>query len=147
MNREEKSRAQEAKARARAVTGWAFRLPGNNDNPPDYALTHYRAHLAESGACTTCDIVIRFSAGLEEAEDIRIFLNGGPCPEKYRAAYAQARIDLKMGPKDWYEAFAEAAEGIKANGWPTEPMAPELESYCEDAADSIAERPEAERHA
>lgn len=85
--------------------------------------------------------------GLPDDQDaaIRSFLAGGPCPPEYRSGYALAREQLRLGPKDWYEAFAEAAREL-IPGWNhTIDLTEDQEQYCEIAADSKAERPEEEK--
>jgi hypothetical protein len=47
--------------------------------------------------------------------------------------------------KDWYEAFADKAHELIPDWDPLEDMTPEQEKTCEDHADSVAIRPEAER--
>lgn len=148
MNKREKREALEQLARDRAVQGWAFRLPSAKDKPPQFILDHWAIHEAPSGQCKPCDQVRKFQAGLEEADDIRAFLNGGPCPAKHRSSYDLAREQLKLGHKDWYEAFADAAHGYvpgwDITGYMTD-LTDEQEAYCLAAADSVADRPEAEK--
>lgn len=80
-----------------------------------------------------------------ENDAIRVFLAGGPCPERYLRGYALAREQLGLGIKDWYEAFAEAAMML-VPGWDaTVDLTEEQERYCEQAADSKAYRPQEER--
>jgi hypothetical protein len=81
----------------------------------------------------------------EQVAAIRCFLDGGPCPEEYRAAYATAREQLKLGPKDWHEAFAEAAAQVHPGWNHTVDLTADEEAYCEAAADSKAIRPPEER--
>ena len=80
----------------------------------------------------------------EENDAISAFLHGkGPCPEGYRGTYRLCRKHLKLGPKDWYEAFGEAVHSI-GKQWPMDLTEAE-EKYCEEFADSMADRPECEK--
>jgi hypothetical protein len=74
-----------------------------------------------------------------EVKEIRMFLEGGTCPAKHRSSYELAREQLKLGPKDWYEAYAEAVSSI-GKSFP-DILTDDEDKYCEDAADSVAERP------
>jgi hypothetical protein len=142
MKREEKLLAMERQARDRSVHGWAFRAL---DKPDQFILNHQAIHEAEPGACRPCDEVCRWKESQGVVEAIRAFLDGGPCPEDCRRGYALAREQLKLGPKDWYEAYAEAAHYL-VPGWNAfMDLTGEQERFCEMAADSKAERPEEER--
>jgi hypothetical protein len=54
-------------------------------------------------------------------------------------------VNIKKPKKDWYEAFADKAHEL-IPGWDfTTDLTPEQEEACLKHADSLAERPEAER--
>ena len=71
MNKEEKRIAAEQLARNRTVKGWAFRL-GGSTKPEDVA----------------------------EMAEIEAFLDGGPCPDRYRETYRLERERLKLEGSD-----------------------------------------------
>jgi len=141
MNKEEKRQAQEQQARERAVHGSKVSVI----KPPEFKAEHWAIHRQLDGTCGWCSEVERWTRDQAEAGAIRAFLDGGPCPPDYRRLYDLAREQLRLGPKDWYEAFADAAHGL-VPGWDaTMELTQDQESYCEAAADSVAIRPEAEK--
>jgi hypothetical protein len=79
----------------------------------------------------------------KEKEEILRFLAGGPVPPLYAKAYAMARVQLRLGPKDWYEAFADCVHSL-GKEWPDD-ITPEENAYCAASADTYAPRPAAER--